>query len=81
MKNGKIEYKKENDNNIPKIEVKLEKENKENSDSNRFLITNEKAQYPSTGGPGVWIGFTVIGLLVMFVAVLTYWKRRDKLKV
>lgn len=81
VKNGKIEYKKENDNNIPKIEVKLEKENKENSDSNRFLITNRKAQYPSTGGPGVWIGFTILGLVLMFIAVLTYWKRKDKLRV
>lgn len=81
VENGKIEYKEENYKNNPKIEVKLEKENEENSENNRFLITNKKAQYPSTGGPGVWIGFTVIGMLVMFVAVLTYWKRRDKLKV
>ena len=62
--------------------MKFENENnQENSKDNGILITNKKAQYPSTGGPGVWIGFTVIGMLVMFVAVLTYSKRRDKLKV
>lgn len=82
VKNGKIEYIVDTQNNIPKNGLKFEIENnQENSDSNRILITNKKAQYPSTGGPGVWIGFTVIGMLVMFVAVLTYWKRRDKLKV
>lgn len=81
MKNGKIEYKDNDDKNIPKNELNLEDKTKEYSEKNRILITNKKAQYPSTGGPGVWIGFTVIGMLVMFVAVLTYSKRRDKLKV
>ena len=84
VENGKIIYKDKNDNNISKNDLKFENENsegKENSKTNGILITNKKAQYPSTGGPGVWIGFTVIGMLVMFVAVLTYWKRRDKLKV
>ncbi|KWZ97714.1 LPXTG-motif protein cell wall anchor domain protein [Anaerococcus hydrogenalis] len=82
VENGKIEYIVDTKNNIPKNGLKFENENnQENSDLNRILITNKKAQYPSTGGPGVWIGFTVIGMLVMFVAVLTYWKRRDKLKV
>lgn len=81
VKNGKIEYKDNDDKNIPKNELNLEDKTKEYSEKNRILITNKKAQYPSTGGPGVWIGFTVIGMLVMFVAVLTYSKRRDKLKV
>lgn len=84
VENGKIIYKDKNDNNISKNELKFENEDsegKENSKTNGILITNKKAQYPSTGGPGVWIGFTVIGMLVMFVAVLTYSKRRDKLKV
>lgn len=82
MKNGKIEYIVESDKNIPKNGLKFENENnQENSDSNRILITNKKAQYPSTGGPGVWIGFTILGLIFMFVAVLTYSKRKDKLRV
>ena len=84
VENGKIIYKDRDDKNIPKNKLKFENENsegKENSKTNGILITNKKAQYPSTGGPGVWIGFTVIGMLVMFVAVLTYSKRRDKLKV
>ena len=42
-------------------------------------ISNKKGEYPHTGGPGVWIGFTILGLVIMFVAVLTYSKRRDKL--
>ena len=32
------------------------------------LVTNKKAQYPSTGGPGVWIGFTILGVLTMTAA-------------
>lgn len=42
-------------------------------------ISNKKGEYPHTGGPGVWIGFTILGLVIMFVAVLTYSKRKDKL--
>ena len=42
-------------------------------------ISNKQGEYPHTGGPGVWIGFTILGLVIMFVAVLTYSKRRDKL--
>ena len=43
-------------------------------------ITNRKAEYPSTGGPGVWIGFTVIGLAVMIGGAFIYNKRRDVLE-
>lgn len=42
-------------------------------------ISNKKGEYPHTGGPGVWIGFTILGLIIMFIAVLTYSKRKDKL--
>ena len=81
VENGKIIYK---DNNISKNDLKFENEDtkgKVNSKDNRILITNKKAQYPSTGGPGVWIGYTILGLIIMFVAVLTYSKRKDKLIV
>lgn len=84
VKNGKIEYIVESDKNIPKNGLKFENESTKgrvNSKDNRILITNKKAQYPSTGGPGVWIGFTILGLVLMFIAVLTYWKRKDKLRV
>ena len=40
-------------------------------------ITNRKATYPQTGGPGVWIGFSLIGLAVMITGVLIYGKRKQ----
>ena len=82
VKNGKINYIDDKENNIPKNGLKFEYENtkgKVNSKDNRILITNKKAEYPHTGGPGVWIGFTILGLILMFIAVLTYSKRRDTL--
>lgn len=84
VENGKIKYIVDKQNNIPKNGLKFENEKeygKVNSEDNRILITNKKAQYPSTGGPGVWIGFTILGLVLMFIAVLTYSKRKDKLVV
>lgn len=81
VKDGKIIYKDKNGIKISKNQVNLEDKTKENSDTNRILVTNKKAQYPSTGGPGVWIGYTILGLIIMFVAVLTYSKRKDKLIV
>ncbi|MFR1138037.1 MAG: LPXTG cell wall anchor domain-containing protein, partial [Anaerococcus vaginalis] len=68
-------------NNNTKIVLKKDKEIENNTAENRILVTNKKAQYPSTGGPGVWIGYTILGLIMMFVAVLTYSKRKDKLIV
>lgn len=44
-------------------------------------ISNKKGEYPFTGGPGVWIGFTIIGLVIMFAGVLTYCKRKYKLVI
>lgn len=35
-------------------------------------VVNKKAVYPMTGGPGVWIGFTVLGLILMFLAGFYY---------
>ncbi len=81
VENGKIIYKDKKDNKISKIDLDIQDKNKENSDTNRILITNKKAEYPHTGGPGVWIGYTILGLIIMFVAVLTYSKRKDKLIV
>lgn len=80
VKNGKIYYIDANELNISKTALEDGEEIKENT-ANPILITNKKAQYPSTGGPGVWIGFMVIGLIVMFTSVLTYFKRKDKLVV
>ncbi|MDU2648421.1 SpaA isopeptide-forming pilin-related protein [Anaerococcus vaginalis] len=81
VENGKIIYKDKKDNKISKIDLNIQDKNKENSDANRILVTNKKAEYPHTGGPGVWIGYTILGLIIMFVAVLTYSKRKDKLIV
>lgn len=81
VENGKIIYKDKKDNKISKNDLNIEDKNKENSKDNRILVTNKKAEYPHTGGPGVWIGYTILGLIIMFVAVLTYSKRKDKLIV
>ena len=62
--------------------VKLDETYKEltdNSAEKPIQITNRKAQYPSTGGPGVWIGFTVIGLAVMIAGAFIYNKRQARL--
>lgn len=81
VENGKIIYKDKSDNKITKNDLNIQYKDKENSDTNRILVTNKKAEYPHTGGPGVWIGYTILGLIIMFVAVLTYSKRKDKLIV
>lgn len=78
---GKIYYIDAKDFNISKTVLEDGEEIKENTANTPILITNKKAQYPSTGGPGVWIGFMVIGLILMFTSVLTYFKRKDKLVV
>lgn len=54
-----------------------EKEKYDNSESTPYQITNKKATYPQTGGPGVWIGFSLIGLAVMITGVLIYGKRKQ----
>ena len=81
VKNGKIYYIDSQKNNNTKIVWNKGEEIKNNTAENRILVTNKKAEYPHTGGPGVWIGYTILGLIIMFVAVLTYSKRKDKLIV
>lgn len=81
VKNGKIYYIDGQKDNNTKIVLNKDKEIKNNTAENRILVTNKKAEYPHTGGPGVWIGYTILGLIIMFVAVLTYSKRKDKLIV
>ncbi|WP_308654442.1 SpaA isopeptide-forming pilin-related protein [uncultured Anaerococcus sp.] len=41
-------------------------------------IENKKGEYPFTGGPGVWIGFAIIGLAVMLGGVLIYTKKKKE---
>ncbi|MDU1315495.1 SpaA isopeptide-forming pilin-related protein [Anaerococcus hydrogenalis] len=79
VENGKIYYIDGQKDNNSKIELIVNKEIERNTEDNPILVTNKKAEYPRTGGPGVWIGFIILGLIIMFVAVLTYSKRRDKL--
>lgn len=33
-------------------------------------ITNQKALYPQTGGPGTWLGFTIIGAILMSLGAI-----------
>lgn len=44
-------------------------------------IENKRGIFPSTGGPGVWIGFTVIGLAVMIAGAFIYNRRRDNIEL
>ncbi|MDY2928126.1 SpaA isopeptide-forming pilin-related protein, partial [Anaerococcus sp.] len=41
-------------------------------------VENKKAEYPLTGGPGTWIGFAIIGLIVMLGGVLIYTKKKKE---
>lgn len=41
-------------------------------------VENRKVEYPFTGGPGVWIGFAIIGLIVMLGGVLIYTKKKKE---
>lgn len=52
---------------------------KEKDPSTPIEVENSKAEYPFTGGPGVWSGFTVLGLLVMIAGAYVYHRRRLKL--
>ena len=49
---------------------------KNTSKENRKQVTNKKAQYPYTGGPGVWIGFTILGALTMTAAGIYLSKKK-----
>lgn len=53
-----------------------------NRDINKveLLISNKKGEYPLTGGPGTWIGFTVLGLVVMIAGVFIYNRRRNSIE-
>lgn len=41
-------------------------------------VENTKVEYPFTGGPGVWIGFAIIGLAVMLGGVLIYTRKKKE---
>lgn len=41
-------------------------------------VENTKVEYPFTGGPGTWIGFAIIGLIVMLGGVLIYTKKKKE---
>ena len=68
------------DKHDDKVTAKLLKvKGEENSDKYRIKITNKKAEYPYTGGPGTWIGYTLAGLAVMLGGVFIYFKRQARL--
>ncbi len=39
----------------------------DNSNTKRIQIKNFKSAFPSTGGPGTWIGYTLLGTLIMSI--------------
>ena len=45
---------------------------------NPIQIENKKRSLPMTGGPGVWIGFAIIGFIVMLGGVLIYTKKKKE---
>ena len=68
VKKGKI-YKINKESGVAeRTELTVGTDKKANSETNRIEIANKKAQYPYTGGPGVWIGFTILGALTMTAA-------------
>lgn len=42
-------------------------------------VVNKKAEYPNTGGPGMWIGYTIGGLALMIAGAYVYHKRQARL--
>ena len=77
VEKGKIyELDKHNKDDKGKI---LKVNGNDNSDTNRIPVTNKKAEYPYTGGPGTWIGFTLAGLAVMLGGVFIYFKKKARL--
>lgn len=77
VKNGKIYSVDKKTDTVETSTLKVKGE--ENSDTNRIPITNQQAEYPYTGGPGTWIGFTIMGLAVMIGGVFIYNKRQARL--
>lgn len=68
VKKGKI-YKINKESGVAeRTELTVGTDKKANSETNRIEIANKKAQYPYTGGPGIWIGFTILGVLTMTAA-------------
>ena len=70
------------DNVNDKLNVNALAENKPiyaDHDINKPIqVENTKVEYPFTGGPGVWIGFAIIGLIVMLGGVLIYTKKKKE---
>ena len=47
---------------------------------NPIQVENRKAEYPLTGGPGIWIGFTIAGLAVMIGGAYIYHRRKESIE-
>ena len=48
------------------------------SNINPIEVENKKVFLPRTNGLGAWIGFTIIGLLLMLLAVYYYNRKKNK---
>lgn len=68
VENGKVFGKEDKDGKYQELT--------ENSDTNRIQVKNYKTEYPSTGGPGMWIGFTIGGLALMIAGAYVYHRRK-----
>ena len=79
VENGKI-YKADKDGKVDDKEIVGKDDTKPNSETNPIQIENRKAEYPYTGGPGTWIGFTLAGLAVMLGGVFIFFKRKEAIK-
>ncbi|MCW6677712.1 SpaA isopeptide-forming pilin-related protein [Anaerococcus sp. NML200574] len=78
VENGKI-YKSDKDGKVDDKEIVGKDDTKPNSETNPIQIENRKAEYPYTGGPGTWIGYTLAGLAVMLGGVFIFYKRQARL--
>lgn len=65
-----------------KLNVKALAENKpiyaDHDTTNPIEVENKKVFLPRTNGLGAWIGFTIIGLLLMLLAVYYYNRKKNK---
>ena len=70
----------DHDNNEIRHDAKTLYKNGSNGEIINILeIENKKGIFPNTGGPGTWIGFTVLGLVIMIAGVFLYNKKQARL--
>lgn len=53
----------------------------DHNSNNPIQVENKKTQLPMTNGLAAWIGFTIIGLVLMVLAVLYYNRKKIRLSI